>query len=304
MKKHFKSSVVAFIICAAILTSCNKKDTNKLGKDEITKGKVTVLVDESFFPIVEDEVAVFENSYEAEITLNPLSETEAILALTKKKANIIVLSRKLNAQEESFFKSKKITPQVTHFAIDAIALVKSKKSSDTLIAISDIIDFIKGKQNTIKGLVFDNPNSSAVRYFKELAKVETLPEKGIFSFKTNEEVLKYVNLNEGLIGVVGLNWITQPEPEMQSIVDNIKVLSVKNTDNQYVSPSQDNIASGKYPLARDLYIINCQGYQGLGIGLASFIAGDVGQRIILKSGLVPVRIPGRNIRIRTEIEKK
>jgi phosphate transport system substrate-binding protein len=48
-------------------------------------------------------------------------------------------------------------------------------------------------------------------------------------------------------------------------------------------------------LARDLYIINCQGYSGLGMGFASFVAGDIGQRIILKSGLLPIRTPGRKI---------
>jgi hypothetical protein len=36
---------------------------------------------------------------------------------------------------------------------------------------------------------------------------------------------------------------------------------------------QNNIAEGTYPLARDLYIINCQGYSGLGMGFPSFVAG-------------------------------
>jgi phosphate transport system substrate-binding protein len=37
------------------------------------------------------------------------------------------------------------------------------------------------------------------------------------------------------------------------------------------------------------------------MGFASFVAGDIGQRIILKSGLLPVRIPGRRINIRNKI---
>ncbi len=59
----------------------------------------------------------------------------------------------------------------------------------------------------------------------------------------------------------------------------------------------------KYPLARDLFIINCQGYSGLGMGFASFIAGEIGQRIVLKSGLLPVRTPGRKLKIRNQIIK-
>jgi phosphate transport system substrate-binding protein len=57
-------------------------------------------------------------------------------------------------------------------------------------------------------------------------------------------------------------------------------------------------------LARDLYIINCQGYSGLGMGFASFVAGDIGQRIILKSGLLPIRTPGRKISFITNNKKR
>jgi phosphate transport system substrate-binding protein len=34
------------------------------------------------------------------------------------------------------------------------------------------------------------------------------------------------------------------------------------------------------------------------MGFASFITGEIGQRIILKSGLAPVRVPGRKINIK------
>ncbi len=108
-----------------------------------------------------------------------------------------------------------------------------------------------------------------------------------------------------MIGVVGLDWLSQPQPDMREYIEKINVLSVKGiTNNDFVSPTQNNIAEGKYPLARDLYIINCQGFSGLGMGFASFIAGEKGQRIVLKSGLLPVRMPGRNILVRRKIENK
>jgi phosphate transport system substrate-binding protein len=159
---------------------------------------------------------------------------------------------------------------------------------------------MQGKQNSsIKGLVFDNPNSSTVRYMNNLAGIKAIPEKGVYSFKTNQEVIKFVSQNEGMIGVLGVNWLSQPMPTMQEYVEKVNVLGVKGlSGGNYFIPSQNNIAEGKYPLARDLYIINGQGYSGLGMGFASFVAGDIGQRIILKSGLLPVRIPGRKINIR------
>ena len=304
MKNKVKYVALIPVIILAVVLSCGKKDSKDGNSDSIISGNTSILVDESLMPIAEDQVSVFESQYDAKIKLLPKSEKEAVIDFSKGVADIIILSRDLNNDEKAFFKNKKIKPKVTSFAIDAVAFIKNNKSNDTLIELKKVIDFLKGSKNEIKGLVFDNPNSSSVRYLCELAGIESLPSEGVFSVKTNNEVLKFVSENNGLIGVVGINWLTQPKPEMQKYIDELKVLSVKGVDGEYVSPSQDNIAIRTYPLARVLYIINCQGYDGLGMGFASFIAGEIGQRIILQSGLAPMREPSRNIKIRNQIENK
>jgi phosphate transport system substrate-binding protein len=305
MKKYIKYIIILPILILVFVLSCNKKDPNAPKSDTILEGKTSILVDESLLPIVEDQLAVFENSYNSKITLLPQSEKEGIISLTNGKADVIFLSRELNKEEQTIFKQKKILPRSTPFAIDAIALIRNKKSNDTLIAMKEVIDFMKGNKNSIKGLVFDNPNSSSARYLCELAGINSLPQQGVFSFKTNEDVIKYISENDGMVGVVGINWMYQPKRTMQKYVDLVSILSVKGSDNtEYVYPSQDNVAKRKYPLARVLHIINCQGYEGLGMGFSSFVAGEIGQRIILKSGLAPIREPSRNISIRKQIEKK
>lgn len=292
------------ILILGIVISCVKKDKNDPKSDTIIEGKTTILVDETLMPIVEDQVTIFETQYDAKITLLPKSEKESVIDFTNEKSGIIVLSRELNKEETAIFNQKKIKPRTTAFAIDAITFIKNKKSNDTLIDLKEVIDYLKGTKNSIKGLVFDNPNSSTVSYLCRLAKIESLPSEGVFSFKTNDEVIKHVSENDGMIGVVGINWLTQPKAAMQKYVNSVKILSVKTADNKYVYPSQENIGSRAYPLARVLYIINCQGYEGLGMGFASFIAGEIGQRIITQSGLSPMREPSRNIRIRNQIENK
>ena len=304
MKNKVKYVALIPVIILAVVLSCGKKDSKEGNADSIISGNTSILVDESLMPIAEDQVSVFESQYDAKIKLLPKSEKEAVIDFSKGVADIIILSRELNNDEKAFFKNKKIKPKVTSFAIDAVAFIKNNKSNDTLIELKKVIDFLKGSKNDIKGLVFDNPNSSSVRYLCELAGIESLPSEGVFSVKTNNEVIKFVSENNGLIGVVGMNWLTQPKPEMEKYINELKVLSVKGVDGEYVSPSQDNIATRTYPLARVLYIINCQGYDGLGMGFASFIAGEIGQRIILQSGLAPVREPSRNIKIRNQIENK
>jgi phosphate transport system substrate-binding protein len=304
MLKNSKIFILGFV--SILFVMCNKSDQSKKDNESILKGSATIFVDETLTPIIEDQIAVFESKYDAKIKIVSKSESELVISLFKEKSGIAILSRNLTLNENKIFEQKKITPKITKFATDAIAFISNKNNKDTLIELKTVIEFMQGKQNPrIKGLVFDNPNSSTVRYMNELAKTKAFPEKSVYSFKTNQEVIKFVAQNEGMIGIVGLNWLSQPMPDMQEFVDKINVLSVKNIEsNMYYSPSQNNIAEGKYPLARDLYIINAQGFSGLGMGFASFVAGDIGQRIILKSGLLPIRVPGRKINIRNEINNE
>lgn len=297
------NKILILVSISFLFSMCNQKDQSKETKESILKGSTTIFVDETLTPILEDQVAVFESTYDAKIKIVSKSEAETVIALFAEKPGIAVLARNLTPNENKIFEQKKIKPKITKFATDAIAFISSKSNNDTIIELKTVIEFLQGKSNKkIKGLVFDNPNSSTVRYMSELAEIKAIPEKGVYSFKTNQEVIKFVAQNEGMIGVVGVNWLSQPMPEMREYVEKITVLSVKSlTDVGFYSPSQNNIAEGKYPLARDLYIINGQGYSGLGMGFASFVAGDIGQRIILKSGLLPVRVPGRKINIRSEI---
>ena len=293
-----KIKTFSVIVLSLMLLYCNKKANNN--EETILKGKTKILVDETLTPIVEDQLQVFESDYDAKITLVSKSEAEVLQGLMRDSIQVAIMSRKLTKQDSVFFARKKIYPKQTPFATDAIALIGNKKTNDTLIDLKDVVSFMQGKsQNKIKGLVFDNPNSSTMRYFNELSGLKSNPEKGIFSFKTNEEVIKYVSENTGFIGVVGVNWLLQPTEAVLKYKENINILNVKSlTGKDYFYPSQNNIAEMTYPLARDLYIINCQPFAGLGIGFASFVAGDRGQRIILKSGLLPVRIPSRNIHIK------
>lgn len=295
----------AVFLLFVFVLACDKKATSK-DKETILKGRATILVDETLLPVMEDQVDVFESQYNASVTLIGKSESEIVQLLSKNKQQLAILPRELTKNEAEIFDIKKITPRITPLATDAIAFICHKNNKDTLIDLENVITFVQGKnQSNFKGLVFDNPNSSTVRYLKELAKVNSLPKDKIFSFDTNNEVIQFVAKNEGMIGIVGINWLFQPKPEMVDVVHQVKVLSVKSSKTKgYVYPSQENIFTGDYPLTREIKMLNYQGFSGLGMGFASFVAGEIGQRIILKSGLSPVRVPSRNIIVRKEIEKK
>jgi len=284
-----------------VLFSCQ----NNAGsvQQSYTSGYEQILVDESFAPIIEDQEYLFESTYaNAKLDLVLKSENELLNLFLSDSIQVAVLSRLLTPLEKKHFENKKITIRINRFAIDGIALITKKPSKDSTVMVWDIINVLKGSGSAIKGLVFDNANSSTLRYFKELAGVKELPANGVYALKSNAEVIRYVHENPGTIGVVGVNWMVQPPTELEKIVGDLKILGVKNLDGQagsdaFYKPTQNDIALGLYPLTRSLYVVNCEGGAGLGTGFASFIAGERGQRIVLKSGLLPDSIPSREINI-------
>ncbi len=286
--------------CIFLLASCQQ---NKSEGQSYTSGKERILVDESLAPIVEDQAFVFESSYSnAKLDLIMKSENELINMFLEDSAQVAIMSRLLTPEERKHFENKKIEIRINRFAVDGIALITHNSSKDSTARVEDIIKVLKGENSSIASLVFDNANSSTVRYFKELAGVKELPAKGVYALKSNSEVIRYVHDNPGAIGVVGVNWMVQPPVDLEEQVSALKILGVKNLagkpgSDAYYKPDQNDIALELYPLTRALYIINCEGGAGLGTGFASFIAGERGQRIVLKSGLLPDSIPSREINI-------
>jgi phosphate transport system substrate-binding protein len=299
MRRYF--SFFLSIAALFLFITCKQEmaKTEKPTKPE----EAIVLVDESIKPIVEDLVQVFESKYNDKILIVAKSEREVIQSRSKDTARIAVLTRRITKKEEAFFIAKKLNPRITPFAHDAIAFIANKNTKDTLITLKEVTDFMKGNRSTkIKGLVFDNLNSSTVRYVSELAGIKNIPTENVFSFKTNNEVINYVAENNGIIGVVGINYIFEPSEKIMASIPKINVLNVLNTtDNVYYSPTQNNLAEGAYPLVRKLFVVNAQGKEGIGLRFSAFIASEIGQRIILKSGLLPYEMPSRNIRIRNTI---
>lgn len=299
MLKKMKIAYKVLVVFILSLTACGHEKSQTE-----TSGSTSILVDESFEPIVEDQWFVFESLYpRAKIKLIAQPEVNLVnTLLADSVSRVAIMSRELRKDEAAVFERKEIKVRTTRFAVDGVALLTNVASPDSTITVQEIIDIIKGA-NGKHNLVFDNANSSTVRYLKELAAVKELPAKGVYALKSNPEVIKYLHNNSGAIGVIGINWFKQPSPELEPLIKTLRVMGVKNLpgkegSDKYYKPSQDNLAMELYPLRRSLYIINCQGGNGLGWGFSAFIAGETGQRIVLKSGLLPDSIPPRDILIK------
>ncbi|GAA4334167.1 substrate-binding domain-containing protein [Mucilaginibacter gynuensis] len=292
------------LISASLIYSCSQKDKKAELKEDFTSGTVKFIADESFKPIIGEEEYIFESLFEnAHPEIIYRSENEALNLFLNDSIRVAILSREPTADEIKVLKSRNLPPDVSRFAIDAVALIVNKASADTLITVQEIKKMLNGDTKTDKNIVFDNPNSSLVRYLKDFSGNKEFKQKNIYALKSNKEVIEYVSKHEGAIGITGFSWLNDPDADYAAAVKNVKIVGVKDEasksfPNDYFKPSQSTLVLKQYPLSRGLYIINCSGKMGLGTGFASFLLSDRGQRIILKSGLLPDSIPAREINIK------
>ncbi|WDF55136.1 PstS family phosphate ABC transporter substrate-binding protein [Mucilaginibacter sp. KACC 22063] len=275
-----------------------------MGDDTVHTGHEVIAVDESFKPIIDEEAYVFKGIFtEAKPEFKYVTENEALRDLLNDSVRVAILSRELDTTEARVLKNRTLPPETIPFAIDAVVLIVNKASNDTLITVNDIKKMLNGDTKTDRNIVFDNPNSSLVRYLKDFSGNKELQQKNIYALKSNKEVLKYVSTHDNAIGIIGFSWLNDPDPDYAADVNNVKIVAVRDENSkaygkEYYKPSQTSLVLKQYPLSRRLYVINSTGKVGLGRGFADFVSSDRGQRIILKSGLLPDSIPQRLINIK------
>ncbi len=283
--------------------SCNRGKKANSVPESRTSGKTTLLVDESFSRVLDVQVEIFSHDYpDAKVTTILGNEAEILPKFLNGEERMIILSRMLKPSEEYYYKQKKIAIFTDRFAIDGIALITHIDNVDSVITAKEVLDVFKGT-NTTKKLVFDNANSSTIRYFIDSAKIARLPKSGVYTLNNNNEVIKYVAEHKDYIGVVGINWLLRNNGDILTYLEKVKIMGVKNLPgkkgaDKYYKPTQNSLINGVYPFLRNIYIINCEGKNGLGTGFANWLNSPRGQLIVLKSGLGPHKMISRDFNIR------
>ena len=312
MKLYIALSVVLLLL----FSGCGNKP--KPGEDDtLTSGTITIAVDETFRPIAEEELQVF-HALTPDATVHPVycSEVKAMKLLLADSVRLAITTRQLTRQEMAFFNDKKFFPVSVKMATDGLALIVNKQNADSLITVEQFKEILTGKITDWKQLnpdsrlgalqlVFDNPNSSTVHYVLDSICGGKPLSEDLKAQKTNPEVISYVAKTPAALGVIGVNWIGNPADSTRlSFNDAIRIMAVSRADSATVEnsfrPYQAYLALNQYPLTRSVYILLNDPKSGLPSGLTSFLTDFRGQRIILKSGLVPATAPVRIVDVKEE----
>jgi phosphate transport system substrate-binding protein len=307
--------LVGFSLLIVLLwAGCADEKKQAPADDTPKNGTIYISVDESFQPVMEEQIKVYENSFPGtHIIASYKTEADCLKDFFRDTAcRMAIVTRGLTSQEESYMQdSLNYSPAWNDIASDAIAIIVNSNSKDSMFDTDRLHKQLTGKINREQTIVFDGLNAtSTVRFISDsILKGEKFDTSVVKAVKSSKEVISYVSDHENAIGFVGISWIGNPEDTAQlTMLKKVKIVYVQCNackDAPYVKPMQESILSGRYPLVRGLYYLLKENYHGLGSGFVDFLKYERGQLIFKRAYLGPVMgFSVRNIKLNEKMPIK
>jgi phosphate transport system substrate-binding protein len=140
--------------------------------------------------------------------------------------------------------------------------------------------------------VIENVKSGITREILQLVNKPALPSH-FYALDSKQEVLAYIEEHDNAIGIIDYSDISDSDtPFTKQVLENFQLLGfsrpIDSIQYGFIRPFQYNLQDRNYPFTRDLHLISKTGKTDVATGFAAFILGEIGQKIILKAGLLPL----------------
>lgn len=293
-----RAGIVMIALAIGVLSACQSENTDGRVRDTLTSGTIHISADESFKPVIDSQIKVFESQRpDAKIIVHYKPEAECLRDLNNDSTRMVIVTRGLTDKESATLAAKlSFTPAFGPLAYDAIAVIVNNQTRDTLFTMQDIRGMVKDISGYHYKVLLDGTTAtSTVRYVVDSLLRGYPMGKNVVAANSSEAVIDYVSKNTDAIGLIGVSWIGNKDDSTQlSYLEKVKIAKIECNKCQgtYVYPAQYNIAAHRYPMVRPLIYILKENYEGLGSGFANFlISVDKGQKIFYRAYLYPARAP-------------
>ena len=304
MTKNVFNKLVGLTLILGLLPACGSKP-NPEKEEAYLKAAEKLVADESFYPILDEELFYFNSQRLDTIGVEYINEQEAVEKLMKQETWLAFTTRDFTAKEKKSLQDQKFLPRAIPIAYDGLSIIVNNTNPDSCITIKDFARLLRGEitqWNEISiDVVFDNPLSSTVRWCVDSilgGKEFTNPNIG--AVKTSAAVIDYVENHKNSLGIIGSNWLNDKRDTTNvTFKKNITVMGVSKLDSATKAnswkPYQYYLYNGNYPLRRTIYALLNDTRNGTPTAFAHYCQLPKGQMIILRSGLLP-RSANMNVR--------
>ena len=158
--------ILLLSVVVAFLSGCGDEEASKK-QETTTSGFINISVDESFKPVIDSQIQVFESLHpDAHINVNYKPEAECLKDLDNDSIRMVIVTRGLSEDEQKRFNKKlNYHPRFGVIAYDAIAVLVNNSSKDTMFTMQDIRSIANGTSGFKYKMLLDGTTAtSTVKY--------------------------------------------------------------------------------------------------------------------------------------------
>ncbi len=301
-KRTFVSLYLIFI--GLLLLGCRYK-TNDEPTDTLYEGIISIAVDENMYNIVNSELDVFAHHFPQAFVFPVFkTEKEVLLDLINDSVKLAIVGRDLDAYEYSLLPATRVVRKYP-FGYEGIAFVINKDNKDSVMNTSQIEGILKGdisvwqdvnpdsSLDTIK-VFFQSRSNGVMRYVADsITKGTRDVKRQFYVLSEGENMVDKIASNPNNIGIVGMNQLGNLNSQQYiSNMQKVTILRVSQNDKPTVEnsflPYAGDIYNGNYPYWRPLSVLIAESREGLARGFCFFLTQQIGQKVVLKAGLMPI----------------
>ncbi|HOO40072.1 MAG TPA: PstS family phosphate ABC transporter substrate-binding protein [Syntrophales bacterium] len=243
----------------------------------VVKGSTTVL------PIAQATAEAYMKRHpDVNISISGGGSGDGIKALIDRSTDIADSSRDLKPEEIALAEKNGVKPLVHTVAIDAIVPIVNPKNKVGNLTIEQLSQIYKGEITNWKEVggadmrivvVSRDSSSGTFESWGELVlrKAKVTPKAQMQA--SNGAIVQTVSKNRYAIGYIGLGYINK----------SVKPVSVNG-----VTANAKTAISGAYPVSRPLYMVTNGEPRGAVADYLNFVKGKEGQKLVGKTGFVPL----------------
>lgn len=295
MKGGIIGVVMVGIFC---MNGCKSEEQRRAElPDMFNRGTIHISCDESFKPVIDEQVKVYESLYPAtKIIVHYKPEAECFKDFKVDSIRMVIATRGYtDAEKDYMIDSLKVGPDKLVVARDLVAVIVNPAAKDSFFTMQEIKELLTGKAKENLIPVFDGTRAtSTVRFMIDsVLKGESLG-KNVQAAQSSVDVIDYVSKTPNAVGFVGYSWVgNQDDTSQISYMKKVRTAFVESTDSAgfYIKPSQYFIYSNSYPMVRDIIYTLKEKHQGLAHGFAHFLYTMQGQLIFRRAYVMPVILP-------------
>lgn len=283
------------LLSFVLLLSCNEDGNGNVNPDARDSGTIYISVDESFKPVIDEQIKVYEsNNPGGNIVVHYKPEAACLQDLGVDSIRMIITTRGLMEDERAFvIDSFQVEPKSMVVAYDAIAVIVNPASADSFFTMQELKALLTAKEPQRLTPVFDGTRAtSTVRYIIDSVLEDNNMGPHVTAAQNSQAVIDFVAKNKNAVGFIGVSWIGNPDdPEQLSSLKTVKMANIESADKPgaYLKPWRENIYYNRYPMVRDLVYTLKERHRGLGNAFADFMSGERGQLIFRRAYLRPAR---------------